>query len=132
MYNIQILQDVTLYNSITAISGVTTNTLVANDTVGVGTETPNVELTVVGDISASGNVYGVNILRKMMFVVGDGLSNSFECVHNWNTDEIVATVIDTSTKAIVYPSVLMSTLTSITVEFSNVPSASAYKLTVVG
>jgi hypothetical protein len=226
VFNIQILQDVTLYNSITAVSGVTCNTLTVSDVgtidtlgvgtttpdatkslhvvgdvlingklsavgdaffqntvfqtttaitvnnagtgpalsalqtgneaiaafydlesgvslyvdghsarpgyVGVKTETPNVELTVVGDISASGWVYGDNILRKMKFIIGDGSSNSFECIHSWNTDDVIATVIDASTKAVVYPSLVFATLSSLTVEFANVPSASAYKLTIVG
>lgn len=132
MFNVQFLQDVTIYNSITAVSGVTTNTLVANDSIGVGTSTPNVDLTVAGDISASGWVYGSNILRKMMFLVGNGSGNSFECIHNWGTEEVVTSVIDISSKAVVYPSVLVSTLTSVTVEFSNAPAASAYKLTIIG
>lgn len=226
MYNIQILQDVTLYNSITAVSGVTANTLAIADVgtidtlgvgtttpdttkslhvvgdvlingklsafgdavfqntvfqtttaitvnnngtgpalsalqtgdeaiaafydletgvslyvdghaarpgyVGVKTETPNVELTVAGDISASGWVYGANILRKMKFIIGDGINNSFECIHGWNTDEIIPTVIDDTTKAVVYPSLVFATLSSLTVEFSNAPTASAYKLTIVG
>lgn len=226
MFNVQFLQDVTVYNSITAVSGISTNTLAVADVgtidtlgvgtttpdatkslhvvgdvlingklsaigdaffqntvfqtttaitvsnagtgpalsalqtgdeaiaafydlesgvslyvdghsarpgfVGVKTETPNVEFTVSGDISASGWVYGSNILRKMKFIIGDGSNNSFECIHSWNTDEIVATVIDDTTKAVVYPSMLFATLSSLTVEFSNVPSASAYKLTIVG
>ena len=132
MFNVQFLQDVTIYNSITAVSGVSTNTLVANNSIGVGTKTPNANLTVVGDISASGVVYGGNILRKMMFMVGNGSGTSFNCVHNFGTEEVVTSVIDVSSKAVVHPSVLVSTLTSVTVEFSNAPAASAYKLTIIG
>ena len=102
--------------------------------VGVKTETPNVELTVVGDISASGTIYG-NIaggLGKYTYTVGDGIVNSFTFAHNLGTEDLITTVIDSSTKAVVYPSVVYTSLSSVTVEFSNVPSASAYKLIIVG
>lgn len=100
--------------------------------VGVKTETPNVELTVVGDISATGAVYGNNILNKYTYPVGDGAANSFTFDHNLGSEDLITTVIDSSTKAVVYPSVVYTTLSSVTVEFSNVPAASAYKLIVVG
>lgn len=100
--------------------------------VGVKTETPNVELTVVGDISASGAVYGSNILNKYTYPVGDGAATSFTFDHNLGSEDLITTVIDSSTKAVVYPSVVYTTLSSVTVEFSNVPAASAYKLIVVG
>jgi hypothetical protein len=100
--------------------------------VGVKTETPNVELTVVGDISASGSVYGSNILNKYTYPVGDGAATSFTFDHNLGSEDLITTVIDSSTKAVVYPSVVYTTLSSVTVEFSNVPAASAYKLIVVG
>jgi hypothetical protein len=100
--------------------------------VGVKTETPNVEFTVAGSISASGTVYGSNILNKYTYLVGDGIDTSFTFEHNLGTEDLITTVIDSSTKAVVYPSVVYTTLSSVTVEFSNVPSASAYKLIVVG
>ena len=100
--------------------------------VGVKTETPNVELTVVGDISASGTIYASNILNKYTYPVGDGAATSFTFDHNLGSEDLITTVIDSSTKAVVYPSVVYTTLSSVTVEFSNVPSASAYKLIVVG
>jgi len=100
--------------------------------VGVKTETPNVELTVAGSISASGAIYGSNILNKYTYVVGDGAANSFTFDHNLGSEDLITTVIDSTTKAVVYPSVVYTTLSSVTVEFSNVPAASAYKLIVVG
>lgn len=100
--------------------------------VGIKTETPNVELTVVGDISASGTIYGSNILNKYTYPVGDGAATSFTFEHNLGTEDLITTVIDSSTKAVVYPSVVYTSLSSVTVEFSNVPAASAYKLIVVG
>lgn len=100
--------------------------------VGVKTETPNVELTVVGDVSATGTIYGSNILNKYTYIVGDGAATSFTFDHNLGSEDLITTVIDSSTKAVVYPSVVYTTLSSVTVEFSNVPAASAYKLIVVG
>jgi hypothetical protein len=100
--------------------------------VGVKTETPNVELTVVGAISATGTIYGSNILNKYTYPVGDGVDTSFTFAHNLGTEDLITTVIDSSTKAVVYPSVVYTSLSSVTVEFSNVPAASAYKLIVVG
>ena len=102
--------------------------------VGVKTETPNVELTVAGNISASGIIYGSvdGALGKYTYPVGDGSATSFTFEHNLGTEDLITTVIDSSTKAVVYPSVVYTTLSSVTVEFSNVPSASAYKLIVVG
>ena len=201
MSNIRLLQDITVYNSITAISGITTNTLnvsgdaiingnltltgsasfhnteytttsaisvtntgtgpalVVNQTgeeaiasfyddnnialyidgktgtagyVGIGTVTPNEALTVVGNISASGIIFGSNTLAKFVSAFGDGTAKSYTINHNLGTEDVVVSIIDTANKEVVYPSVVNYSSNSIKVEFSEAPALTAYKAVVVG
>lgn len=201
MSNIRLLQDVTVYNSITAISGFTTNTLnVSGDAfirgnltltgsasfhntdfsttsaiivtntgtgpsiqatqtgdeavaafyddnnialyidghnarpgyVGVGTVTPNEALTVVGNISASGIIYGANTLGKFVSAFGDGVTKTYTIDHALGTEDVVVSIIDTATKEVVYPSVINYSSSSIKVEFSEAPALTAYKAVVIG
>jgi hypothetical protein len=201
MANIRLLQDITVYNSITAISGITTNTLsvngdatitgnltvtgsasfhntdytttsaisvtntgtgpalVVNQTgeeaiaafyddnsiafyvdgktgtagyVGIGTSTPNEKLTVVGNISATGYIYGSNLLTKIVSAFGDGSNTSYEILHNMNTEDVIVSIIDVATKEVVYPSVVNYSVSSIKVEFSEAPALTAYKAVVIG
>lgn len=201
MSNIRLLQDITVYNSITAVSGITTNTLnvngdaiingnltltgsasfhnteytttsaisvtntgtgpalVVNQTgeeaiasfyddgnialyidgktgtagyVGIGTVAPNETLTVVGNISASGIIYGASTLVKFVSSFGDGATKLYTINHNLGTEDVVVSIIDTTTKEVVYPSVVNYSSNSIKVEFSEAPALTAYKAVVVG
>lgn len=100
--------------------------------IGVKTETPNKELTVVGDISATGKIYSTNTINKFVSAFGDGSSVSYTITHNLETYAVVSCVYDNSTMEVVYPSVLLSTPNSITVEFTTAPGNSAYTITVIG
>lgn len=201
MSTIKVLNNVSLYNSITAVSGITTNTLnvkgnafidgnlvltgsasfhnteytttsaisvtnsgtgpaiVVNQTgeeavvafyddnniafyvdgktgtagyVGVGTSVPNQNLTVVGNISATGTIFGTSLLNKFVSAFGDGVAKVYELNHNFNTEDVVVSILDTSTKEVVYPSVVNYSVSSIKVEFSEAPSSNAYKAIVIG
>lgn len=100
--------------------------------VGVKTSEPNKELTVVGDISATGIIYGSNIINKFTFIFGDGINTSYTIPHTLLNDELVVTVIERDTKEVVYPAVTYTTLSSVTVEFSEAPTLSAYKIILIG
>lgn len=96
--------------------------------IGIGTHTPNESLTVVGNTSASGTVYGdsgsfnsvsaVNIYgtgtiqadsvtdthggtlvkKKSFTIVGNGVSQQFTLNHNFNTYETLVQVYEYDTK----------------------------------
>lgn len=100
--------------------------------VGVKTTTPNKELTVVGDVSATGKIYSSNTVNKFVSAFGDGSSTSYTIAHNLGTDNIVPCVKDNATKEVVYPSMVFTTSDSITVGFTNAPADSAYTITVIG
>lgn len=100
--------------------------------VGIKTTTPNKELTVVGDISATGRIYSANTVNKFVSAFGDGASTSYTIAHNLGTDNVVPCVKDNTTKEVVYPSMVFTTSSSITVGFTNAPANSAYTITVVG
>ena len=100
--------------------------------VGVKTESPNRELTVVGDISATGRIYSNNTINKFVSAFGDGSSLSYTIVHNLGTDAVVPCVSDSSTKEVVYPAMVLTTSNNITVDFTTAPGNSAYTITVIG
>lgn len=100
--------------------------------VGIGTVTPNVELTVVGSISATGQIYGSNTLNKFVSAFGDGSSLSYTITHGLNVEDVVVSIIDTTTKEVVYPLVTNTAVNQITVSFSQAPALTAYKAIVIG
>jgi hypothetical protein len=100
--------------------------------VGIKTSTPNRELTVIGDISATGKIYSSNTINKFVSAFGDGSSTTYTIAHNLGTDNVVPCVKDNTTKEVVYPSLVFTTSNSITVGFTNAPANSAYTITVVG
>lgn len=100
--------------------------------VGVKTDVPNKELTVVGDISATGKIYSSNTVNKFVSAFGDGTSQSFVINHNLGTRNVVTCVIDNSTYEVVVPSLVLTTPNTITIETAVVPNNAAYTLTVIG
>jgi hypothetical protein len=100
--------------------------------VGVGTSAPNQNLTVVGNISATGTIYGASTIAKFVSAFGDGVNTVYELNHLLNTEDVVVTILDTVTKEVVYPSVVNYSVSSIKVEFSEAPSTTAYKAVVIG
>jgi hypothetical protein len=101
--------------------------------VGVKTTTPNKELTVMGDISASGMIYGKLDPngRKYSTLIGDNSATSFTVTHNLSTEDIVVSVIESVSKQVVIPAVTYSTVNTVTVEFNFAPSLTAYKVIVI-
>lgn len=100
--------------------------------VGIKTTTPNEALTVVGNISASGQIFGSNTINKFVSAFGDGVNTSYNIAHNMGKEDVIVSVIDTSTKEVVYPSVVYTTANQVTVSFSDAPSTSAYKVIIIG
>ena len=100
--------------------------------VGIGTQTPNEKLTVVGNISATGRIYGNGMLSKFVSAFGNTTDTSYVIDHDLGVQDVVSTVIDTTTFEVVYPLVTYSALNQITVEFSDAPGDNAYKVIIVG
>lgn len=100
--------------------------------VGIGTSAPNQHLTVVGNISATGTIYGASTIAKFVSAFGDGTAKIYELNHLLNTEDVVVSILDTATKEVVYPSVVNYSVSSIKVEFSEAPLLNAYKAVVIG
>lgn len=100
--------------------------------VGIGTKTPNEKLTVVGNISATGTIYGNGMLNKFVSAFGNTTDTVYTIDHNLGVQEVVSTIIDNNTFEVVYPSVTYTALNQVTVEFSNIPGNNAYKVIIVG
>jgi len=94
-------------------------------------------LIIDGDLTVTGNSY-VNIqppdavAKKYVTLIGDGIADNFLVVHNFNTQDILVTVIDIATSKVVYPSIEYVNGSSITVAFQNIPQNNAYKVIVIG
>ena len=100
--------------------------------VGVKTAEPNKELTVVGDISATGTIYGSNILNRITADFGNTTDLSYDIPHTYGHSMLVVSIIDNTSKEVVYPSVTYTDDTKISVSFSNPPGDDAYKAIVIG
>jgi hypothetical protein len=100
--------------------------------VGIGTNEPNEKLTVVGNISATGRIYGTGMLSKFVSAFGNTTDTVYTINHDLNAHDVVSTVIDNATFEVVYPLVTYSALNQITVEFSNIPGDNAYRVIIVG
>lgn len=100
--------------------------------VGVKTTQPNKELTVLGDISASGRIWGSNILNRHTADFGDGLTARYNLPHPHNNSLLMVSIIDNASREVVYPSVTYTDDTKITVEFSTPPGIDAYKAIIIG
>jgi hypothetical protein len=94
-------------------------------------------LIIEGDLTVTGNSY-INIqppdavAKKYVTQVGDGLNDTFTITHNFNTQDILVTVIDNTTSKVVYPSIEYINGGNISVSFQNVPQNNAYKVIVIG
>lgn len=94
-------------------------------------------LVIEGDLTVTGNSY-LNlqppdaVAKKHVSVIGNGVDDNFLVVHNFNTQDILVTVIDIATSKVVYPSIEYVNGSSITVAFQNIPQNNAYKVIVIG
>ena len=100
--------------------------------VGVGTKEPNKELTIIGDVSATGRIFGDGMLNKFISSFGNDSDTIYNISHNLNVQDIVTTVIDNLNFEVVYPLVINSNYNEVTVEFSDPPGINNYKIIIVG
>lgn len=100
--------------------------------VGVGTATPNEKLTVVGNISATGNIYGSNTITKFVSTFGDGTNVNYTINHGLNVQDVVVSIVDSTSQEVVYPLVTNTALNQITVSFAEAPALTAYKAIIIG
>jgi hypothetical protein len=100
--------------------------------VGIGTENPNVKLTVVGDISASGTIYGSSTISKFVSAFGNGSSLSYTIDHNLGVQDVVVSIVDSASQEVVYPLVTNTAMNQITVSFAEAPALTAYKAIIIG
>jgi hypothetical protein len=100
--------------------------------VGIGTANPNKTLTVVGDISATGRIYTGYTINKFVSTFGDATNTSYTISHNLGVQDVVVSIIDSTTQEVVYPLVTNTALNQITVSFAQAPGLTAYKAIVIG
>lgn len=63
--------------------------------------------------------------------VGNGTSTSFSVVHSLGTEDVIVGVIDLTTMEIVYPTVTIIDVNTVSVQFSVAPSANEMRVLVV-
>jgi hypothetical protein len=116
--------------------GVINNTptlyLSSNNFVGINTPIPNQHLTVNGNISATGIIFGAGTLYKAVTSIGNGTLRTFNFNHNLNTRDIVTQVYDNITYAVVYPTIVNTGLNSVSITFNTAPALTAYRVVVQG
>jgi hypothetical protein len=96
-----------------------------------GNSTVAGNLTVIGTINATAYTGLTSNRFKYSTIIGDSILSSFTINHNLSTEDVSVTVVDYTTKEIVYPSVSIPNQTQINVGFSFVPPASSYKVLIL-
>jgi hypothetical protein len=95
------------------------------------------DLVIEGNLTVTGDSF-VNIqppdavAKKYVATIGDGSNDTFIITHNFNTQDILVTVIDAATSKVVYPSIEYINGGNISVSFQNIPANNAYKVIVIG
>lgn len=100
--------------------------------VGIGTSTPDYKLTVVGDISASGRIYGNYTVSKFVSTFGDASNVNYTIIHGLGVQDVVVSIVDSVSQEVVYPLVTNTATNQITVGFAEAPGLNAYKAIVIG
>lgn len=100
--------------------------------VGIGTDTPNEKLTVVGNISATGRIYAQYTISKFVSTFGNTTDLNYTLIHNLGVQDVVVSIVDASTQEVVYPLVTNTASNRITVSFAVAPGNDAYKAIVIG
>ena len=103
------------------------STIRAWTSAGSGTEVSHIGIT-FPDSSVQ-----TSAINKFVSAFGNTSDTSYVLTHNLSTEDVTVTVIEVATKSVVYPSVTNTSLTQITVDFSEIPaSANSYKAIVIG
>ena len=110
------------------------STIRAWTSAGSGTEVSHTGITFPdGSVQTTAASAIGSTISKFVSTFGNTSDTSYVLDHNLNTEDVTVTVIEVSTKNVVYPSITNTSSTQITVDFSEVPaSADSYKAIVIG
>lgn len=72
------------------------------------------------------------VARRYSVAIGDGSATAITVTHNLNTRDVVVSIQNATTFEVVEADVVATTVNTLTVTFATAPSASAYRVTVVG
>jgi hypothetical protein len=122
------------YNGLLASTYLESNAININQSgkIGLGVAPTSSQLTVSGNLSATGTIYSQNMLNKYVTTIGGGLNNDFTITHLLNTKDVHVTVYDNNTGLIVYPSVQITNSTTIDVVFTTIPNSNQYRVVIIG
>lgn len=139
---------ISIYNN-----GIGNNSLLSitsGGNIGVGTQTPIKTLTVVGDISATGNIYanvffaasafsgnginsGTGTVKKAVTSIGDNYNSVFNFQHNLGTQDIITQVYSNNgSYVVVMPTIANISTTTVSLSFNIVPNTNSYRVVVMG
>jgi hypothetical protein len=72
------------------------------------------------------------VARKFSQSIGDGSTNPLTVTHNLGTKDVVVSVRDSSTDAVVLADVVANGINTVQITFATAPGTNAYRVTVVG
>jgi hypothetical protein len=72
------------------------------------------------------------VARKFSGTIGDGSSTALAVTHNLGTKDVQVSIRDAATDAAVWADWVATTTNAITINFAVAPSASAYRVTIIG
>lgn len=110
---------------------------------GAGTYSTGSGLTLVGTQFSAVQGLGISIgtsiainptvvPQKYSTSIGNASATSFAVTHNLNSTNVVVTIYDNSTFAVIYTDITITSVNAITVTFSTAPTSNQYTVVVIG
>lgn len=72
------------------------------------------------------------ISNKTVSAIGDNTNNVFDILHNFNSQDVITQVRDISTNSVVFPSIINTSINTVTVSFNDIPTVGQYKVVIMG
>jgi hypothetical protein len=88
------------------------------------------DLTITGSLSVVGS--SDQVAKKFVSSIGDGVDTVYTVTHNFDTRDILVSVLNSSNNNVVYPTVEYTTNNTITLLFENPVPNNAYRVIIIG
>jgi hypothetical protein len=89
-------------------------------------------LTVKGNLSATGKIYSTNTVNKAVTSIGNNVDKAFNFVHNLGSQDVITQVYSNTNNIVVTPTIANISTTTVSLSFSTPPALTAYRVVVIG
>lgn len=125
--------------SITTLGTITTGTWEATDVGvahgGTGSSTAGGARDNLADTPSGGRTVdsgSITLARVAAQTIGDGVTTAYAITHNFDSNDVVVQIYDSSTKDTVYADVVRTSTNVVTITFASAPASNAYRVVITG